>query len=64
MRDLGESQSRMSRQLAALKTAGLVVDRRNAQWVRYRRAPKRPQAVITLIHAALAMTANRERHAA
>jgi ArsR family transcriptional regulator len=64
MRDLGASQSRMSRHMAALKTAGLVVDRRDAQWVRYRRAPNLPQAVVALIDAALAMPANRERHAA
>jgi ArsR family transcriptional regulator len=64
MRDLGASQSRMSRHMAVLKTAGLVVDRRDAQWVRYRRAPNLPQAVVTLIDAALAMPANHERHAA
>jgi ArsR family transcriptional regulator len=64
MRELGASQSRMSRHMAALKTAGLVVDRRDAQWVRYRRAPNLPREVITLVDAALAMPANRERHAA
>ena len=64
MRGLGASQSRMSRHMAALKTAGLVVDRRDAQWVRYRRAPNLPQAVVTLVDAALAMSANHERHAA
>lgn len=36
---LGASQSRMSRHMAALKAAGLVVDRRDAQWVRYRLNP-------------------------
>jgi ArsR family transcriptional regulator len=64
MRELGASQSRMSRHMAALKTAGLVVDRRDAQWVRYRRAPNLPQEVIRLVDAALAMPANQERHAA
>jgi len=64
MRELGASQSRMSRHMAALKTAGLLVDRRDAQWVRYRRAPNLPQEVITLVDAVLAMTANQERHAA
>ena len=43
MRELGASQSRMSRHMAALKTAGLVVDRRDAQWVRYRRTPDLPK---------------------
>jgi ArsR family transcriptional regulator len=64
MRELGASQSRMSRHMAALKAAGLLVDRRDAQWVRYRRAPNLPQEVVALVDAALAMPANRERHAA
>ena len=64
MRELGASQSRMSRHMATLKTAGLVVDRRDAQWVRYRRTPNLPQEVIRLVDAALAMPANQERHAA
>jgi len=64
MRELGASQSRMSRHMATLKSAGLVTDRRDAQWVRYRRAPNLPQAAIALVDAALAMPADRERHAA
>lgn len=36
---IGATQSRMSRHMAVLKRAGLVVDRRDAQWVRYRRHP-------------------------
>ena len=64
MRELGASQSRMSRHMAALKTAGLVVDRRDAQWVRYRRAPNLPEAVAALVDAALALPARQERHAA
>lgn len=64
MRELGASQSRMSRHMAALKTAGLVVDRRDAQWVRYRRAPNLPEAVAALVNAALALPASQERHAA
>jgi ArsR family transcriptional regulator len=39
MAELGVSQSRMSRHMSALKAAGLVLDRRDAQWVRYRRNP-------------------------
>ena len=35
MRVIGATQSRMSRHMQALKQAGLVVDRRDAQWVRY-----------------------------
>jgi ArsR family transcriptional regulator len=64
MRELGASQSRMSRHITALKTAGLVVDRRDAQWVRYRRAPNLSQEIIRLVDAALAIPANREKHAA
>ena len=36
-----------------LKQAGLVVDRRDAQWVRYRLNPDLPGNVRTLIDAAL-----------
>ena len=64
MRELGASQSRMSRHITALKTAGLVVDRRDAQWVRYRRAPNLPQKVVALVDAALALPTNQERHVA
>ena len=64
MSELGASQSRMSRHMAALKTAGLVVDRRDAQWVRYRRSPNLPQEVIKLVDAALALPTTQERHAA
>lgn len=39
MRQLGATQSRMSRHMALLRQVGLVVDRRDAQWVRYRRNP-------------------------
>jgi ArsR family transcriptional regulator len=64
MRQLGASQSRMSRHMTTLKTAGLVVDRRDAQWVRYRRSSNLPHEVISLVDAALAMPANQERRAA
>ena len=39
MARLGASQSRMSRHMKILKQAGLVIGRRDAQWVRYRRDP-------------------------
>ena len=64
MQELGASQSRMSRHMAALKAAGLLTDRRDAQWVRYRRAPNLPQEVVALVDAALAIPADQERHAA
>ena len=61
---LGTSQSRMSRHMAGLKAAGLVADRRDAQWVRYRRAPDLTPEIIALVDAALALPANPERRAA
>jgi ArsR family transcriptional regulator len=64
MERLGATQSRMSRHMATLKTAGLVTDRRDAQWVRYRRAPNMSDNVVSLIEAALSLTAQSERIAA
>ena len=64
MQALGATQSRMSRHMATLKLAGLVTDRRDAQWVRYRRAPDLPQEVAALVDAALALPADQERQAA
>ncbi|MFO1098541.1 MAG: metalloregulator ArsR/SmtB family transcription factor [Xanthobacteraceae bacterium] len=64
MRALGASQSRMSRHMAVLKQVGLVVDRRDAQWVRYRRAPNLDRDVATFIDAALALPVSRRRSAA
>ncbi len=51
---LGASQSRMSRHMARLKMVGLLTDRRDAQWVRYRRNPDIPQAWVAIIDAVLA----------
>jgi ArsR family transcriptional regulator, arsenate/arsenite/antimonite-responsive transcriptional repressor len=64
MRELGATQSRMSRHMAALKAAGLVVDRRDAQWVRYRRAPDLPEPVVTLVDAALGLFRRIDRRVA
>jgi ArsR family transcriptional regulator len=64
MRELGASQSRMSRHMAVLKQAGLVVDRRDAQWVRYRRAPDLSREVVAVIDAALTLPAAQRRSAA
>jgi ArsR family transcriptional regulator len=63
MRELGVTQSRMSRHMGVLKAAGLVTDRRDAQWVRYRRSPNLPPAVTSLVDAALAMGNPRRRAA-
>ena len=54
MQQLGATQSRMSRHMQVLKQAGLVTDRRDAQWVRYRINPALPPGIARLLHAALA----------
>jgi ArsR family transcriptional regulator, arsenate/arsenite/antimonite-responsive transcriptional repressor len=53
MRALDATQSRMSRHMQVLKQAGLVVDRRDSQWVRYRLNSDMPENVRILIEAAL-----------
>ncbi len=64
MQALGATQSRMSRHMQVLKQAGLVVDRRDAQWVRYRRNPGLTPAIARLLDAALEAGAVPERSAA
>jgi ArsR family transcriptional regulator, arsenate/arsenite/antimonite-responsive transcriptional repressor len=64
MEKLGVTQSRMSRHMTTLKLAGLLTDRRDAQWVRYRRAPGLPSEVVALVDAALALAPDQERNAA
>ncbi len=54
MERLGASQSRMSRHMSQLKRVGLVVDRRDAQWVRYRRNPALPKPQVRIVEAVLA----------
>jgi ArsR family transcriptional regulator len=51
---LGATQSRMSRHMGVLKSAGLVVDRRDAQWVRYRRNPALSREVAAIVDAVVA----------
>jgi ArsR family transcriptional regulator len=64
MAALGATQSRMSRHMVALRQAGLVVDRRDAQWVRYRLDPAMPAATRRLLEAALDLPCPPERLAA
>lgn len=64
MERLGATQSRMSRHMAVLKAAGLVVDRRDAQWVRYRRNPDLPQGAARVVDAVVAAADSEEREAA
>lgn len=54
MAALDVSQSRMSRHMAALKAAGLVSDRRDAQWVRYRIERQGSVEVERIVEAVLA----------
>lgn len=61
---LGASQSRMSRHMVTLRQAGLVVDRRDAQWVRYRLNPAMPAPVRRLVEAALELPLGQESLAA
>lgn len=61
---LAATQSRMSRHMAALKSAGLVVDRRDAQWVRYRRNPALSPRIVAIIDAVIAAMAAERKEAA
>ncbi|WP_235865813.1 ArsR/SmtB family transcription factor [Pseudovibrio exalbescens] len=54
MAQLEATQSRMSRHMKALREAGLVIDRRDAQWVRYRRNPELAPELAAVIDAVLA----------
>ncbi len=64
MARLNASQSRMSRHMKVLREAGLVLDRRDAQWVRYRRNPALAPALATVVDAVLAAGHRCERIAA
>jgi ArsR family transcriptional regulator len=50
---LNASQSRMSRHMKVLREAGLVLDRRDAQWVRYRRNPDLSRDLVAVLDAIL-----------
>ncbi|UYP29203.1 metalloregulator ArsR/SmtB family transcription factor [Pseudomonas sp. Z8(2022)] len=55
---LDDSQPKISRHLAQLRTSGLLQDRRQGQWVYYRLAPDLPQWARDVLAATLA--ANRD----
>ncbi|HDR28984.1 ArsR/SmtB family transcription factor, partial [Rhodovulum sp.] len=57
MARLEATQSRMSRHMKVLKLAGLVVDRRDAQWVRYRLNPDLAPGLGAIVTAAPAAAA-------
>ncbi|EJM19947.1 putative transcriptional regulator [Pseudomonas sp. GM18] len=50
---LNESQPKISRHLAQLRTCGLLVDRRQGQWVYYRLHPNLPDWVHQMLTVAL-----------
>ena len=64
MEQLGASQSRMSRHMAQLKRAGLVTDRRDAQWVRYRRNTALARPLARIVDAVLASLAGSDDRSA
>ncbi len=64
MARLDASQSRMSRHMKVLREAGLVLDRRDAQWVRYRRNPDLASDIAAVIDAVLTAELNLERKVA
>jgi ArsR family transcriptional regulator len=64
MARLDASQSRMSRHMKVLRDAGLVLDRRDAQWVRYRRNPDLAPDLAAVIDAVHAAEHRRQRKAA
>lgn len=51
---LDDSQPKISRHLAQLRTSGLLQDRRQGQWVYYRLAPDLPQWVRDVLTTTLA----------
>ena len=50
---LGESQPKISRHLAQLRTSGVLADRRQGQWVYYRLHPTLPEWAVRVLQATL-----------
>jgi ArsR family transcriptional regulator, arsenate/arsenite/antimonite-responsive transcriptional repressor len=61
MRLLDATQSRMSRHMGVLKSAGLVTDRRDAQWVRYRRNAALSRELVAIVDAVVAALPSEKR---
>ncbi len=51
---LQESQPKISRHLSLLRTTGLLLDRRQGQWVYYRLHPELPAWVMSILQQTLA----------
>uniref|UniRef100_A0A7C1SGK5 Metalloregulator ArsR/SmtB family transcription factor n=1 Tax=Agrobacterium albertimagni TaxID=147266 RepID=A0A7C1SGK5_9HYPH len=64
MKRLDVTQIRMSRHMQTLKQAGLVVDRRDAQWVRFRLNPAMPSEIRAVLDAVITAARAEERIAA
>lgn len=64
MARLDASQSGMSRHMKVLSQAGLVVARRDAQWVRYSRSPDLAPGYAAVIDAVMAAEFDTERKVA
>ncbi|MCA1777668.1 MAG: metalloregulator ArsR/SmtB family transcription factor [Loktanella sp.] len=64
MARLDASQSRMSRHMKILSQAGLVIGRRDAQWVRFRRNPDLAPEFAAVIDAVLVAERRFEREIA
>ncbi|MBT8444779.1 MAG: metalloregulator ArsR/SmtB family transcription factor [Gammaproteobacteria bacterium] len=60
---LGEIQPKISRHLAALRDAGIVLDRRQGQWVNYTINPELPEWAQRVITATVAEASRRENFA-
>ena len=64
MTRVGASQSRMSRHMAVLRAVGLVADRRDAQWVRYRLSSDLAPTTRAILDAVMATVPEPDRKAA
>ena len=64
MAKLEATQSRMSRHMSALKAAGLVTSRRDAQWMRYRRDPELAPSIVAIVDAVVCALPQNEKEAA
>ena len=50
---LNDSQPKISRHLAQLRSCGLLLDRRQGQWIYYRLNPALPEWVVAVLHTTL-----------
>jgi ArsR family transcriptional regulator len=60
---LGEIQPKISRHLAMLREAGIVLDRREGLWIHYRLNPKLPTWVREVLDITVRANANAEPYA-